>query len=102
MDSSEPETLYAFYIRSNQIYCKYTTIGAGGWNSRPLTPNTDRKTNLTSIYSVSSPSYVSWEWTNITLLNTNVDFERIPEFQDILAPITFTLLIPIILRRRKK
>jgi hypothetical protein len=102
MTSTDPETLYSLYIRNNQIRCKYKSIGPGGWTSVTLTTNTDTKTNLTSIYSVPSVGLVSWEWRNITGSYRNIDFERIPEFLDVLAPIIFTLLIPIILRRRKK
>lgn len=102
MTATDPESLYSFYIRNNQIYCNYTTIGSGSWISLVLTTNTDTKTNLTSIYSASATSYVSWEWLNITGSNFNVNFERIPEFQDMLLPLTSALLIPIIIRWRKR
>jgi hypothetical protein len=64
LTSTDPELLFSLYIRSNQIFCKYKGVGPGGWTSLVLTSNTDTKTNLTSIYSASSVSYVSWEWLN--------------------------------------
>jgi hypothetical protein len=94
------DDLYAFYVRGNQIYCQ--VWDGDSWTEIPLTSDPGTKTNLVSIYSVSSTSYISWEWLKSTGTNDDINFERIPEFQDILAPITFILLIPIALRRRKK
>ncbi|MEE9490190.1 MAG: hypothetical protein V3V91_07095, partial [Thermoplasmata archaeon] len=94
------DDVYAFYVRGNQIYCR--VWDGDSWTEISLTSDPGTKTNLISIYSVSSTSYISWEWFKSTGTNYDINFERIPEFQDILAPIAFTLLVPIALRRRKK
>jgi hypothetical protein len=81
---SSNDDLYAFYIRSSQIYCK--KWAGGSWSSVTLTTDTVPKVHLTSAYSASTDYRIGWEWREYDSFDEeySIKFERIPEFQDVL------------------
>lgn len=60
-----------------------------------ITTNTDAKGNLTSIYSCNL-NYIAWEFDS----STQIKFEPIPEFTDLIVPIASIILFILIRRRR--
>jgi hypothetical protein len=95
------DDLYAFWVNvSGQISGKYSLDGGSAWNWMTwITSNTVGKSNLTSVYSYPNSLGVAWVW---DMQNDKVYFERIPEFDLILAPITVGVLLPLILRRKRR
>jgi len=99
-------TLYALYINTstNRIWCKYGSGGAAGsWDYLVLTDDTNAKTYLTSVYSYTDSYRIAWQWRNDTGSGGyDITFERIPEFQEILIPISMLIAVPIFFLRRKR
>lgn len=93
------DNLYALYIRGNQIYCKIWN--GSSWNSKALTTDSNTKIHLTSIYSYSTTSRMSWQWRNETL-DYDISFERIPEFSDVAPPISFVVVATSMLYFRRR
>lgn len=95
------DNLYAFYIRSNQIYCKKWT--GSSWSSVTLTTDTQPKVHLTSVYSVANDYRIGWDWREYDGFNEeyNIIFERIPEFSDILPPFLGILFVSFASRKLK-
>lgn len=103
VNTTSPNYLYAFWLNSTtaQISGKYSTDGGSSWNwATYITANLDAKGHITSVYNVSNEGYVGWQWVNATT-NYDVLFESIPEFQEILIPISMLIAVPLILLRRK-
>ncbi|MFQ6128488.1 MAG: hypothetical protein ACE5QW_06260 [Thermoplasmata archaeon] len=89
--------LYVLWINSsNQIVGNYSTDGGSSWSQMTgITTNTDAKGNLTSIYSCNL-NYIAWEFDS----STQIKFEPIPEFTDLIVPIASIILFILIRRRR--
>jgi len=89
--------LYVLWINStNQIAGNYSTDGGDSWSQfTGITANSEAKGNLTSIYSCNLDN-IAWEFDS----STKIDFERIPEFTDIVLPVV-SVTVLVLVRRRK-
>ncbi|MFQ5883728.1 MAG: hypothetical protein ACE5IO_01350 [Thermoplasmata archaeon] len=89
------DNVYAFYVRGNQIYCKYWD--SSSWTEVTLTSDTNTKGHLTSTYSGSDDGQLPWIWRQETL-DYEISFERIPEFDQVFLPMAFIGLVTIVRR----
>jgi tetratricopeptide (TPR) repeat protein len=99
------DNLYALYVdSSNQIQCRTKAGGSGGsWSTCPnVSTDVGTKTDLTSIYSAPFVYRISWEWLDNNSPDYDVQFEAIPEFEDILLPLGLAVFIPIIISGRRR
>lgn len=95
--------LYAFWItvNDNNVACK-KNVG-GSWSFVTLSGQTgDGKQHLTSVYSVPGESYVCWQWTQNSTANVEVNFDKIPEFGDVVIPITIIIAMFFVTSRRRR
>jgi hypothetical protein len=103
------DDLYAFWINTtagmSQITGKYSTDGGGSWIwISGISTDTMSKKHLTSGHSVSNDYWVGWQWKvnqNAPPMY-NIQFERLPEFSDVMMPMAFVVLLAFYFRRRKK
>jgi hypothetical protein len=54
------------------------------------------------VYYAPNENLIGWHWTKNEPLDNDVLFERIPEFQDIILPIFFSILMVAVWRRKRK
>jgi hypothetical protein len=89
--------LYALWINSsNQIVGKYSIDGGSSWNTMTgITVDTSSKGNLTSIYSCNLND-IAWEFDS----STQIKFEPIPEFTDMMFPMVFLAIVVLFWRRK--
>ena len=95
------DDLYAFWINGSfQITGMISTDGGTSWTwSTYITSDSNPKWNLTSVYNYTTSWGIGWMWDRS---NTDVYFERIPEFEFLLVPISVAILIPLISRRKRR
>jgi len=76
---------------------------SGTWDFVSITQSeTNEKNHLNSIYSVPGESLVCMQWTEHTTgPSYNAEFEKIPEFSDIVLPVFFVLVIFIAAHRHR-
>ncbi|MFQ6059776.1 MAG: hypothetical protein ACE5KV_00565, partial [Thermoplasmata archaeon] len=101
-----PDDLYALWVNvsgsSYQISGKHSTNGGSSWSWFELiSPDTDYKGNLTSIYSYPEDWGICWMW------DENKDdkdfyFERIPEYELVIVPVLIAVAIPVVLRKKRR
>jgi hypothetical protein len=76
---------------------------SGTWTSVPLAGDTSYvKQYLTSIYSAPNEQLISWQWTQNTIPTTELLFDKIPEFSEIVLPVLGMMVLFIIVRRRAR
>lgn len=94
---SSSSDLYVLWINSsNQIVGNHSTDGGASWNTMTgITTDTDVKGNLTSIYSCNLND-IAWEFDS----STQIKFEPIPEFTDMIVPIA-SIAVLVLFRRRR-
>jgi hypothetical protein len=95
---STTNNVYAFWIQTDTNGVGITVMGkkkmGGTWYSLAFHPQTsDPKTYLTSVYSAPGEMYICWQWTQNTTPPSQVIFDKIPEFGDVLLPAFFVLVI---------
>jgi hypothetical protein len=101
--------LYVYWINTtvgpnnNQIEGNYSTDYGANWiPNLDFTPDNFQKGFLTSVYYAPIDYLSAWHWTRGTAGNTDVHFERIPEFQDIVIPFFSMIIIAAVWGRRRK
>jgi hypothetical protein len=90
---------------TSQITGKYSTDYGNTWNwISGITTDPVSKLHLTSVYYVSNNSWVGWQWRlNDTGPSVyNIEFERLPEFSDVMMPMAIIVLLTFYLGRRRK
>jgi hypothetical protein len=104
------DDLYAFWVNvsagpnTNQIEGNFSTDLGNNWVPiiYAFTPNIDGKRFLTSVYYAPNEYLIGWHWTQDIVNDNDVLFERIPEFQDIIIPIFFTIFMIAVWRKKRK
>ena len=99
--------LYAFWLRTDtsgvgvSVYARkcvggtWSDISVGSQSSYP-------KQYLTSIYSVAGNSYICWEWTQNTTATIHVMFDKIPEFESVLLPMSVAIILCVAINSRQR
>jgi hypothetical protein len=107
LDSSTGN-LFAFWIRTDASDIGRTIMGkknvSSAWTSQSFASDTTtQKQYLTSIYSSSSETCISWQWTqNVTAGAIEVQFEtKIPELPSVVMPVIFVVGVFMCVSRRK-
>jgi len=95
--------VYAFWIKlsDNSVVCKKNA--SGSWSFVTLPGQTsDEKQYLTSVYSASEESLICWQWTQNTTGTVEVNFDKIPEFGDVVVPMFVIIGVFFVASRRKR
>jgi len=88
--------VFAFWIETDpggtyhSIICKKNVTGT--WTAISLSSDTTYvKQYLTSIYSAPNEQLICWQWTQNTTSTIEVQFDKIPEFKDVIVPVVLML-----------
>jgi hypothetical protein len=84
--------VFALWIETNNNAVPLIIVGkknvTGTWTSMVIGGDiTSTKQYLNSIYSVPNEQMICWQWTQNTTGTIEVEFDKIPEFSDILLPV---------------
>jgi len=103
-------SVYAFWVFWDAPSASYTIVGkrnvSGTWTSITLPPQTASvKQYLTSIYSAPAEYYICFQWTQNTTAPIELQFERLPEFGNVVLPafmIMIVCVVSISLHRKRR
>jgi len=99
LDSSTGGTYFFWIERKWNPADSWSIMGkknvSGSWSFIPIgNPDTaSPKQYQTSIYSVPGESNMCWQWTQNTTGTIEVIFDRIPEFDQVIIPVLFVILL---------
>lgn len=97
--------VFAFWIESDVTGSYYSLIcmknTTGTWTALSLSSDTTyAKQYLTSVYSAPNEQFIAWQWTQNTTGTIEVQFDKIPEFQQVALPVFVMMgLFAVVYRR---